>query len=233
MKHQLAIFYHGLFVLGDPTEFCETAIAIVFEHMQTIRDVGLLNAADHFCVGINGDRESLLIAHMTIPSKAEIILHGLQCHTENRTIRLIEEWLPSHEDWYVLYFHAKGCTHPPGDPMRTRWRRCMGNTVLLNWRRCVSDLDAGYEVVGVHYMQPPATPPGQYIMAGNFMWSKATYLLTLPSILKRDRIIKSGLDALESRFESEVWIGNGPRPPRVRDYHGPGWNPSKIASCSL
>lgn len=66
------------------------------------------------------------------------------------------------------------------------------------------------------------TPPGQSIWAGNFWWAKSDFLRTLPSIMNRERIKISGLGAAESRFESEVWIGNGPRLPRVRDYH-PRW----------
>ena len=106
----------------------------------------------------------------------------------------------------------------------------MERTVIHSWRQCVADLEGGYDVVGCHYMEPPETPPGQRIMAGNFWWSRATFLLTLPSIMKRDRIRLSGLDSAESRYEAEVILGNGPRLPRVKDYH-PGWNPSKIATC--
>jgi hypothetical protein len=231
VKAPLAIFYHCLFEMGEPPQFSETAFTIISEQMQTLKEVGLLAEASHFCVGLNGGEESLAVASMVIPEKAKIVLHGLQCHNECRTIREIEKWVPGHEGWNVLYFHAKGCTHPFGDPMRLRWRRCMENTVFHNWRQCVADLDSGFEVVGVHYMQPLATPPGQYIMAGNFWWAKASFLITLPSILKRDRIKQSGLDSVESRYESEVFIGNGPRPPVVMDYHK-NWNPSLIGTCA-
>jgi len=225
----VCIFYHCLFELNGAV--LPNAVDIVREQMDALKSSGLLDAASEFIVGINGGDESRDLANLLIPPKAKVVMHGLQCRNECRTIRLIEEWLPGHEDWYVLSFHAKGCTHPAGDPMRTRWRGCMQRTVVTNWRQCVADLDSVFEAVGVHWMVPPATPPGQFIFAGNFWWAKASFLKTLPSIMERDRIKVSGIDSLESRYEAEVWIGNGPRPPKVKDYHGPMWNPSKIGTC--
>lgn len=229
----IAIFYHGLFFMDRPDNLLQNAVDIIHQQMQQIHHVGLLDAASEFHVGLNGGDETLQMARLIIPAKAKIVLHGLQCHNENRTIRMLEEWLPGHDDWCVLYFHAKGSTSPPQrKDFSNRWRTCMTKNVIYNWHRCVTDLDTGYEAVGCHWMVPPATPPGQYIFAGTFFWSKASYLLTLPSIMARDRIKISGIDSADSRYEAEVWLGNGPRLPRVKDYHGPGWNPSQIATCA-
>lgn len=229
---KLTIFYHALVELGDPPAVLEPAVKIIREQMDMLKSCGLLDAASEFIVGINGGEASREIASLLIPSKATIVMHGLQCRNEVRSILMLEKWLKEHsEEAYVLYFHAKGCTHPEGDYVRTRWRGCMQKTVVNNWRQCVADLDGGYEAVGVHYMFPPATPAGQFIFAGNFWWSKASFLRTLPSIMARDRIKGSGVDSIDSRYESEVWIGNGTRPPRVKDYHW-GWNPGKIGTCT-
>lgn len=227
----IAIFYHCLFFLGQETEPLEAAPTIVREQMLRLKDSGLLAATAEFHAGINGGEESAQLASLLLPRDAQIVLHGLQCRNECRTIRMLEEWLPGHEDWYVLYFHSKGATHPQGDNFTTTWRNCMTRHCITNWRRCVDDLDAGFEAVGCHWMVPPATPPGQHIFAGTYFWAKASYLLTLPSIMERDRIKVSGIDSLESRYEAEVWIGNGPRLPKIKDYHGPNWDPSKISSC--
>lgn len=227
----IAIFYHCLFLKDRPDHLLPAAIGIVHDQMTEAERVGLLQAAAEFHAGINGGDESVGIAQAVLPKTAKVVLHGLQCHTENRTILMLEHWLPAHPDWYVLYFHAKGATHPAGDGFTGRWRACMMKGVVTNWRRCVADLDAGYDAVGSHWMVPPATPPGQHIFAGTFWWATSNFLRTLPSIEARDRIKVSGLDSAESRYEAEVWLGNGPRVPRVRDYHGPLWNPSKIDTC--
>lgn len=194
----------------------------------SLKKTGLFDAASYMLAGVNGGQESLSIANLAIPKQACTLLHGLQCRNECRTIRALETWLPGHEDYYVLYFHAKGITHQ--SDMRKRWRDCMTINVIDRWRRCVSDLDSGYESVGCHWMTGDATPPGHSIWAGNFWWAKASFLMTLPSIMERDRIHVSGIDSVDSRYESEVWIGNGKRLPKVLDYH-PHWNPGKIGTC--
>ncbi len=230
---KIAIFYHCLFFMDSADNLMENAVTIIREQMDDLKRSGLLFAADEFHVGLNGGDESGQIANLVLPAKAKVVLHGLQCHNECRTIRMLEQWLPEHDDWYVFYFHAKGSTHAAGDGFSGTWRKCMTRHNILNWRQCVHDLDAGYDAVGCHWMEPPATPPGQHIFAGTFFWAKARFLQTLPSILERDRIKLSGLDSADSRYEAEVWLGNGPTKPKIKDYHGPNWNPSKIETCKL
>lgn len=228
---KIAIFYHCLTHLGDPPKLLPAATSIITGQMRLLKGSGLLDEADEFHVGINGGVESEPFVKSILPAKAQVAYHGLQSRNECSTIRMIEEWLPDSDGWYVMYAHSKGSTHPAGDPHSTRWRGCMMRHVVTNWRLCVKALDEGYEAAGVHYMVPPATPAGQYIFGGNFWWAKASFLRTLPSIMERARIKESGINALESRYESECWIGNGGRPPKVKDFHGPFWNPSKIATC--
>lgn len=226
----IAIFYHCLFFIdGKPLA---AAPGIVAEQMNALAMTGLLDAAQFMLVGVNGGDESVDLVEKLIPKKAQVVYHGQQCRNEVRTVIELEKWLPGHSDWLVFYFHSRGASHPPGDDFTTTWRRCMMKHDVFNWRTCVKDLET-YEAVGCHWMSPPATPVGQYIFAGTFYWARASFLLTLPSILDRDRIKVSGIDSYESRYEAEVWLGNGPRPPKIRDYHGPGWNPSKIATCKL
>lgn len=220
---RIAVFYHCVFEIEG--KLLPSALEIVADQMASCKLSGLLNAADEFHVGMNAGDEGAIFSAL-FPDNAQIVYHGLQCRNECRTIRLIEEWLPGHKDWYVLYFHAKGCTHPAGDPMRLAWKECMMRHVVKNWRQCVSDLGEGHEAVGAHWMKPPATPPGQFIFAGSFWWCKASFLATLPSIMERARIKQSGIDSIESRYEAEVILGNGHRPPIVKDYC-PNWCPGR------
>lgn len=227
----IAIFFHCCFVLGDPPQPLPAAEGIVKKQMAQLAESGLLAAADEMHVGVNGGPESVDYALKLLPPLAVVNYHGLESRAENLTLVMLEKWLPTHDDWYVLYFHSKGATHPPGHDVSARWRGCMMRNAVTNWRQCVADLDAGYEAVGSHWMTGAQTPPGQSIFAGNFWWAKTSFLKTLPSIYERERIKVSGISALESRYESEVWIGNGPRLPKVKDYHGPGWNPGQIGNC--
>lgn len=219
---KIAVFFHCLVFLGPSLKFAPSAVEIIREQMDALERTGLLASADHFEVGVNGGSESLVAVSMLIPNKAKITFHGLDSRNENSTIRLIEQWLPGHPGWYVLYFHSKGATWPYDDPLRAPWKRCMMRHCVLNWRRCVLDLKSGFDAAGCHWFIPPITPSPQRIFAGNFFWAKSDYLATLPSITQRARIKMSGLKSHDSRYESEVWIGNGPRIPKVMDYH-PGW----------
>jgi hypothetical protein len=227
---KIALFYHCLFYRDG--HVCQAAPIIVAEQMRELSSSGLLAAADEIHIGVNGGDESAVDAHALLPRRTNIIFHGQQCHTELRTLQMIERWVPDHPDgWGVLYFHSKGVTHAVNEDHSNRWRRCMMKNAVTNWRACVSDLDSGYDAVGSHWMEPPQTPPGQYIFAGTVFWATSKFLSTLPPLAERAQIKLTGLDAPESRYEAEVWIGNGPRVPHVKDYHK-NWNPSLIAGCS-
>lgn len=217
----IAVFYHCLFVHGQVPDFMPGAFEIVSSQMNAMESSGLLKNTQHFVVGINGGKESEDFANLVIPAKAVRVMHGLQSKAENLTIVELEKWIPSHRGWNVLYFHAKGCTHPVGDAygdgVSAPWRNTMTQYLVNNWRTCVSDLERGYESVGCHFMRGMCDGT-QNIWAGNFWWATSDFLSTLPSIFLRDRIHVSGISAAESRYEAEVWIGNGKRVPRVKEY---------------
>lgn len=222
----IIIFFHCLFTLEN--QVLNNAIEIVSEQMHTLRSSGLESAASEIHIGMNAGSEGAAFSEL-FPVKSKFVYHGNQCRNEVRTILMIEERMRTlNEESFCLYFHAKGCTHPSGDPLRTEWRNCSMKHLIANWRQCVSDLES-VESVGCHFMKPPQTPPTQYIWAGNFFWARASFLNTLPSIMLRDRIKSSGIDSMESRYESEVWIGNGPKPPTIKDYC-PNWCPGKSHS---
>lgn len=228
---KIAIFYHCLFYMGDPPVLLPNALSVVREQMNTLKNSGLEDAADQIVCCVNGSKESEEIAKRELPKKAKIVMNGIQSRCENRTILELEKWLPGHEDYLVLYFHTKGSIH--AEEYNRRWRRCMMKHLVSNWYQCVKDLEAVYESVGCHWMEPPQTPDGQCIWAGTFWWAKASFLKTLPSIMERDSIRINGLDALEGRYESEVYLCNGPKLPIIRDYHGPKWNPGLWVTCDM
>jgi hypothetical protein len=182
----------------------------------------LADAASEIIFGVNGGDESLHLASVIAPAKAKLVGHGLQSRCENPTIVLMEEWLKStSEEACVLYFHAKGASHNLDTlyaKFEADWRECLMYHCVDHWRQCVADL-ALFEAVGCHWLTNWGADRSQNYFAGTFFWARASYLRTLPSIFLRDRIKISGIASLDSRYEAEVWIGNGPRLPTVRDYH--------------
>lgn len=227
----IAIFYHCLYYTGMPPEFSIRAFEVVSEQMHILKKSGLLENCNEFHVGINGGDESRPFAAISIPPGARFMMHGLQSKSENLTVLNLGNWAMSHPGWNVLYFHSKGATHT--DPIYKKhgdyWRNCMMRHCVWNWARCVKDLSVGFDSVGCHWLTGMGSDHSQNYWGGNFWWATSDFLRTIPSMYRRDRIRMSGIDSLESRFESEVWIGNGPRLPKVRDYHSA--NPSIRNAC--
>lgn len=221
----IAIFYHTLFFMGNPPELRIPAVDIVNEQVNQMEKTGLVEAAQEIYVGVNGGEESAEIAQTLLPAKSKIVLHGLQSRAENPTIVLLEKWAQTHPGWAVLYLHAKGSSHEAGSPygqnVSAPWRRAMMFDLVINWRACVANLEAGAELVCSHFMRNMADGT-QHIPAGNFLWISSDFVRTLPSIFMRERIRVSGIDALESRFEAEVYWGNGPRLPMVKEWRPNG-----------
>jgi hypothetical protein len=221
----IAIWYHCLYVLGDPPKPIAAASWIVAEQMAQIAESGLLDAAAEMHVGINGsdDDESYPLA-TRIPSKAQVTYHGLQSRSENLSIVMLHEWAKTHPDWFVFYCHSKAATHQIGTPYfnsASAWRRGMMEDLVLNWRQCVLDLET-HDIACSHWGWNLADGT-QHIPMGNFLWATSNFIAQLPSMFLRDRIKQDGIAALSSRYEAEVFWGNGPRP-NVKQYHPNGGN---------
>lgn len=221
MATPIIVFFHGLFILNGGV--LPQAVEIVKEQMAALKSSGLEDAASEIYIGINGGDESAAFAEM-LPKKAAVMFHGLQCRNENRTIQSIESRVMGGDDFYACYFHTKGAQFPPGDDFRTRWRRRMTHHVITEWRKCVAAMDSGVEACGCHYLTPEQYPGlvGHPYFGGNFWWGTSSFLRTLPPIIESPAVAQHGVDAFESRYEAESWIGHGPRRPRIKDFHA-GW----------
>lgn len=210
----LAVFYHGLFSSSSRPIDTGFACRMMQEQMRALKQSGLLDSISEFQIGINGSHDDAEIARLFAHPSAKITAHGARTTTEIPTLNLIRQWLPGHDDWYVLYHHMKGVTHP-GHPAYDNWRRRMEKVVVWDWRECISQLDRGIESCGAHWLTPEQFPTlvSSPFWGGTFWWATARFLLTLPPLPPA---------TWANRFEAESWIGRGPRRPSVRDYY-PGW----------
>lgn len=213
---KIAVWYHTLLTRGDSPDLWPLAFAITQEAMEALKTSGLLEACSELHVGINGlESEAGEYAQLVIPDKAKIIWHG-RYFNENGTICALHQWALSHPGWAVLYFHCKGgASHDPGSPyyvgMSEPWRQTMTTYMVNGWRRCVSDIATGADVVCCHWLWNQADGT-QHIPAGNFLWLNSSFVASLPSMHQRARIQQSGIASAESRYEAEVFWGNGRRP---------------------
>jgi hypothetical protein len=213
----IIVFYHCLFQIG--AKVLPAAPSIVYKQMTALKDSGLLDACDEFRVGVNGGDESKHFVEALIPRKAIVTYHGLQCRNELRTLLMIEDWCKNFtREAYVLSFHSKGATHPPessyAQTMSTPWRNRMTHECVEKWRFCVRDLEIK-EAAGAHWLTGQGWDHSQHYFAGTFFWVRASFFRTIPSVMTRQRIKDSGIDSVDSRYEAEVHLGNGPRVPSV------------------
>ena len=203
-----------------------SAKPIIREQMLEFVDSGLAGEASEIHVGINGDPNVDANWLPVFPVKSKITFHGANCRTELRTLLLIEQWCKSNDkEAFLFYFHSKGATHAPGSAYRKGmadpWRNRMMQHCVTDWRKCVKDLIFN-DAVGCHWLTGQGHDHSQHFFAGSFWWCRASFFRTIPSVTTRQRIKDSGIDALESRFESEVHLGNGPKLPKVKNLYSGG-----------
>lgn len=213
---KLAVWYHTRIYGGGIDDLF--SMSLMYDQMTYLEESGLEDAADEIHICTNGGSGNAFMAAQLSPEKAIISDNGPDSESHLPTVCKLRDWVHTHPDWYVCYFHAKGVTHPD-DEFNQHWRRCMESVVIDNWRSCVADLDAGYDSVGAHWLTPEqfgsmVTHP---FWGGMFFWATSNFLATLPAIpckpITRD-----------DWFLSERWIGTGPNRPKVKDYkpHWPG-----------
>lgn len=219
--NRLAIFYHTF--LGPNPELTSR---IINEQMTAIEQSGLLDSVSEFHVCDAGDERQSLLVRALVGDRARFQSNSDVASGELPTLGRLQDWLPAHPDWSVLYLHTKGASKPL-DAYRTVWRRCMMRSVVWNWRTCSDALEHGSDMAGAHWLTNEKYPDKQGIptpiWGGNFWWARADYLLRLPPLIRRNEP-SMGLD----RMVAENWIGFGP-PARVADL-APHW--PTFESCS-
>lgn len=201
----IAIFHHTCLNLGTPAH----ANFILKEQVDVMTEFGLLDAAQHVFVGVNGPAEDVAVVASMHHPKAVVFPNPKNEWPggEVPTLRALRDFCLGNPSLNVLYLHMKGLTHVPGSHghgHNTSWRHNMTHVVVKNWKRCVELLDGGFESVGNWWN---VAPNGSY-WAGNFWWATSDFISTLPPIVTDGH--HSG-----GRYEAEVWIGRGPRLPKI------------------
>lgn len=212
----VAVFYHTLFTGTTRPINAGFVMDLMAQQMNAMETCGLAEHAKEITIGVNGDESDAQIARMLAPSKAKVIAHGKGTGTEITTLNVIREWVKTHPDWYVLYWHSKGVSHPENP--NTIWRLNMEQHVIWNWRMCILDLDKGADACGCYWLTPEEHPTliQKYpFFGGTFFWAKSNYLATLPPLPPPEFVY---------RYDAESWIGSAPQRPRVKCYIN-GWPP--------
>lgn len=207
----------------------------VNENFYILARSKLLYVLDNVYVGIVGSKQNRDKAKDLIKKYTNFTIinesdEGFEQSTLNPMIKFIRE---REENVKVLYTHTKG-SHSNTE-INTMWRRNMNKNLICNWVNCVNKLQE-YDAIGCYFLTPGHyyyennkvkkinldTNPDSFkiyktveqncnMFAGNFWWSKKSYMDRLPDV------------STEHRWCAESWICSAY--PYVLNVK-PGW-PSK------
>lgn len=190
---KIAIFYH--------TFQNEISAFIYQQQINRLYVSGLLNSADYFHIGVNGNQEMFYV-----PSKAKVV-YNTDWKEETETMIALKNFAYQNPDYKILYFHMKGASK--GTLIANAWRLMMEHFVIDKWRECVEYLN-DYDCVGANlnpvgetlWSNGTTTQPveGTYNFTGNFWWTNAKHIQTLDH-----KFLSS-----DYRIDRELWIGSNP-----------------------
>lgn len=195
--------------------FCVNAWkALVREQLDAVQKAGLMAKTDKLYISCiynkGGERKELeqIVASYTVPFE---IISALPMDNNLFEFPALEfvHGLAKTEDFYAYYFHTKGVsytkeravdypTHKLDKLNRCSkaWRKMMEHFIFAKHQAALNVLKQ-YDAYGCKY-DDPVVPPYHYkYYAGNFWWSKASYLRTLPNITAEER---------KNRYWAENWL---------------------------
>lgn len=183
------------------------------QQLQAIRDSGLGSAATvNMCITGDIDIEyvNLRYPYVNITHRRSVNEPNI---FEGQTLRAIHQAdLP--DDAYVLYIHNKGATS--NSTYVAAWREALNLEMITNWRLCYNLLHYS-DVVGVsdtHVLRSNCV-----ITSGNFWWTTAKYLKTLPDPIDSTKYLdKHHPGDPDYRYCFERWItSNNPEIEFIRN----------------
>ena len=189
---KIAIFYH-IYQNNDWEN-------VVAEQINKLIESDLIKNSNHFFIGVNGSK--------VLEIENAIIFKNYE-NDEDGTLKRLYDFCKMNPDYYVFYFHTKGMSYTlkeHGDKYLCirDWRHLMEYFCIENWRYAVKKLE-NVDAVGVNLSNSFFN-----FFAGNFWWTKASYINTCNEIylrrfdrLSREFFIGSGKGNLVSLYNSK------------------------------
>lgn len=208
----IAVFYHCLLSSEHRPIDPDYAFSLITTQMKALKESGLETAASTICVGVNGGLDDAFAIACLAPEKAAVVSHGKRATSEIPTMNILRAFAKDHPGYAIMYHHSKGVSTPN---QADGWRRRMENVNVWGWTECHRALETGSDACGCHWLTPEKNPGviASPFFGGTFWWAKSDYINTLPPLPEA---------TWQNRYEAEVWIGRGPRRPRIVDFY-PGW----------
>ena len=174
------------------------------EQLDRLQTSGLYDACDSINIGVLGTKSVNSITRKY--PKIKILFQDENMKLfERGTLLNMYHFCTKHPEALVLYLHTKGVTRTKNQNVR-HWRRYMEYFLVDRWQDCVTAMtEENYDICGVDWKIEPKPH-----FSGNFWWTTAKYLLTLPPYINQDY------------YAPEMWIGQNL--PNYRCFHHSGYN---------
>ena len=165
---------------------------IVDEQSDRLIKSGLLDRTDKVFIGVVGGDLKPSALRPELAAKAVISCHPDLKRYEFHTLKMLRDHAEGRE-FKAWYMHTKGASRK--DEGVKKWRNLMEYFVIDKFEHCIQKLSL-CDVCGTNLRTE------KRYFAGNFWWSKSSYLSRLPKIESLDQ---------SNRYEAELWIGKKPR----------------------
>lgn len=183
------------------------------EHVEALKQSGLLENLDSVKVGLVGAKENRERARKLLPEH-EVVAEAVT-GWEQVTLEKLHEWSSDNEG-AVFYAHTKGAWSK--SELARQWRTSMTHDTVTRWRECVAALET-HDAAGPYWLKSkePEHADHEYFFAGNYWWARTQYVRTLPPVKNYNR------------YQAEGWIGlKQPTVENMRDgqsFWGNFWRP--------
>jgi hypothetical protein len=165
---------------------------IVDEQSDRLIKSGLLARTERVFIGVVGGEMKPSDLRPELATKAVISCHPDLKRYEFHTLKMLRDHAEGRE-FKAWYMHTKGASRK--DEGVKKWRNLMEYFVIDKFEHCIQKLSL-CDGCGTNLRTE------KRYFAGNFWWSKSSYLSRLPKIESLNQT---------NRFEAELWIGKKPR----------------------
>lgn len=161
---------------------------ILYNFINKINNSTLIDKVSNIFICISGEA----YIKFNLPNNYIIKYNGTIDLFEFPTLELLKEYCINNPNDNVLYIHTKGVSTPDNQCIND-WREYMSYFMIDKFEDCIKYINS-YDTCGVDLREEPAPH-----YSGNFWWSKASHINTLPNFKDMPTI-------LTERHKAEFWV---------------------------
>jgi hypothetical protein len=138
-----------------------------------------------------GSKINKLHLRNIVPEKFEIVYHNENISVAEVPIINHMQILSKQDDFLIWYIHTKGVFSALHNPNVTSWRKMMEHFVIIKHNKCIEAINSpkcdmcGSLVYDAYEAPASCTAKAGHFFAGNFFWSKASFIRKTPNVMNQ------------------------------------------------